>query len=250
MIELDSVSPWLFAVAPLVVVAGYTVFGLTGFGATAITVPILAQFLPVSFLVPLMVLLDMASAAFVGTKGREHVAKEELKPLIPFMLAGFVLGATILVGAPDRALRAALGLFALGLGVYSILNPTVHRIISRWWCVPLGLVGGVIATIFGAAGPMYATYFSARGLDKNEIRSTVSTVILVSAVVRAFVYAFSGLLLHLSIFIGMVALSPFAWIGITIGRRIHTGLTQMQMRRLVGAILVFTGASLLVRVFT
>jgi uncharacterized membrane protein YfcA len=62
------------------------------------------------------------------------------------------------------------------------------------------------------------------------------------------VYAVSGLLLHLSLFIGMVAMAPFVWIGLGIGRRIHVGLSQEQMRRVVGAILVVTGTSLLLRV--
>ena len=39
--------------------SAYTVFGLSGFGSTVISVPILAHFLPVSYLVPLMALLDL-----------------------------------------------------------------------------------------------------------------------------------------------------------------------------------------------
>jgi hypothetical protein len=52
MIDVADLSPWLWLLAPLVVMIGYTVFGLSGFGSTAITVPILAHFLPVSYLVP------------------------------------------------------------------------------------------------------------------------------------------------------------------------------------------------------
>jgi len=56
------------------------------------------------------------------------------------------------------------------------------------------------------------------------------------------------LLLHLAIFAGTVVLAPFVWIGLKIGSRIHTGLTQEQMRRVVGILIVLTGASLLVRI--
>jgi uncharacterized membrane protein YfcA len=247
MIDIAEVSPWLWVVAPLVVIAGYTVFGLSGFGSTAITVPILAHFLPVTFLVPLMVVLDMVSATLIGTKGREHISKPELKNLAPFILVGFVLGATVLVGVPDKWLRLALGLFTLGMGLYSVISPSIHGAISRFWCIPAGIAGGAVATIFGAGGPIYATYLGGRLHDKNEVRSTVSTLISVSAFIRAMIYAVSGLLLHLTIFLGGLMLSPFAWLGISIGRRIHVRLTHEQMRRVVGAILVFTGSSLLLR---
>ena len=44
-------SIWLYVLAPFVIVLAYTVFGLSGFGSTVISVPILAHWLPVSYLV-------------------------------------------------------------------------------------------------------------------------------------------------------------------------------------------------------
>src|SRR5258708_34958731 len=60
--HIPPLSPWLPRVAPAVIVVAYTVFGLSGFGSTLVSVPILAHFLPVSYLVTLMALLDLASA--------------------------------------------------------------------------------------------------------------------------------------------------------------------------------------------
>ncbi len=247
MIDYAHLSPWLWVVAPLTLIVSYTVFGLSGFGSTAISVPILAHFLPVSYLVPLMALFDCLCSLFVGTTEREHVAKEELVWLIPVMFGGFAVGALVLVHVPDHYLRVALGIFAMALGAYSIVNPSVTRRISRLWVVPVGLVGGAVATVFGAGGPIYATYLQARLGDKNRVRATTSTLISVSAVSRAAIYAVSGLMLHAAIGIGLAALAPFVWIGLKIGTRIHVGLTQQQMKRVVGGLLLFTGLSLLWR---
>ncbi|HUL56032.1 MAG TPA: sulfite exporter TauE/SafE family protein [Usitatibacter sp.] len=247
--HLENLSPWLLLLAPVVITIAYTVFGLSGFGSTVISVPILAHFLPVSYLVPLMALLDMTSATIMGTQGREQVARGELRRILPFMFIGFVVGATVLVGVPDRYLRAALGVFAVGIGIYSILNPVVARKFSTWWCVPVGVVGGAVATVFGAGGPIYASYLHGRLDDKTVIRSTMSALIAISAFTRAIVYAVSGLILHLSILAGVVVLAPFVWVGLKLGHAIHLSLTQQQMRRAIGTLLVFTGGSLLVRAF-
>ena len=247
MIDFGNLSPWLLVVAPIVIIVAYTVFGLSGFGSTVVSVPILAHFLPVSYLVPLMALLDLASALIVGGRGREHLAKEELKRLLPWMFVGFVVGGTVLVGVPDQYLRIALGLFAAIVGMYSIMNPVLSRTISTLWSIPAGIVGGALATVFGAGGPIHATYLSGRLRDKNQIRATISTLISISAFSRAVVYAVSGLLLHLALLAGAVVLSPFVWVGLRIGQRIHVGLSQEQMRRAVGGLLVLTGLSLLVR---
>jgi uncharacterized membrane protein YfcA len=244
---LGGVSPWLFVVAPLVIIVAYTVFGLSGFGSTVISVPILAHFLPVSFLVPLMVLLDMTSATLMGTRGREQVAVGELKRILPFMFLGFVVGTTALVKVPDEYLRPALAVFTMVIGINGILNPRLRKRISAWWCIPTGIVGGSVATVFGAGGPIYATYLSGRLEDKTEIRSTMSALISISAISRAILYAVAGLLLHVAILEGGLALAPFVYIGLKLGHRIHVGLTQEQMRRLVGAIVLVTGALLLLK---
>jgi uncharacterized membrane protein YfcA len=249
MIDWHSLSPWLLLLAPLSVALGYTVFGLSGFGSTIISVPILAHFLPVSYLVPLMAVLDLVSSIFVGTTGRKHLSKRELLRLLPLMFVGFGIGATLLVTVPDVYLRTALGCFAVAIGVNTIVNPALHRTISAWWCVPAGLIGGALSTVFGAGGPIYATYLSGRLQDKSEVRATTSTVISISAFSRAAVYIVSGLLLHMAILAGLILLAPFVWLGLRTGHRIHVGLSQQQMRRVVGAIVLATGASLLIHVF-
>ena len=249
MIDVAELSPWLLLVAPLAIIVAYTVFGLSGFGSAVISVPILAHFLPVSYLVPLAALLDLASAIFIGTSGREHLSREELKRLVPWMFVGFFVGVTVLVGAPDRYLRAALGVFALVIGIHGIFNPILRRTISALWCIPAGVVGGAVATVFGAGGPIYATYLSGRLKDKNQVRSTISTLISISAFSRALVFALTGLLLHLTLLAGAVLMAPFAYLGVKLGHRIHVGLTQEQMRRAIGALLVVTGLSLLARAY-
>ena len=56
--------------AALIVFTGYLVFGVTGFGASPITVPVLAHFLPLPFVLSLAAALDLGSAAALGlTRG-------------------------------------------------------------------------------------------------------------------------------------------------------------------------------------
>ena len=47
---------------PFIVLFGYVIFGMVGFGATITNAPLLAHFLPLRFVVPLTLLLDMFAA--------------------------------------------------------------------------------------------------------------------------------------------------------------------------------------------
>jgi uncharacterized protein len=248
MIDVAALSPWLWVVAPGVIVLGYLVFGLSGFGSTIMTVPILAHFLPISYLVPLLALIDCVTATVVGSTSREHLARDELKVLLPVTFVGFVVGVTVLVKVPDIYLRTALGIFAVAVGIHGIANPVVTRRVSRWWALPTGIFGGAMSTTFGTGGPIYATYLAARLSDKSRIRATMSTLIAISAIVRAVTYVVTGLV-TVTLAGGALLAAPFAWLGLRLGTRIHVGLSQQQMRRVIGALLVLTGSSLLVRIF-
>jgi uncharacterized protein len=59
-------TPSTLVFAALVIVAGYMVFGVTGFGASPITIPLLVHVLPLTFVLPLAAILDFGSALALG----------------------------------------------------------------------------------------------------------------------------------------------------------------------------------------
>lgn len=247
MSELAQLPLAFWVVAPLTLVFAYTVFGMSGFGSTVIAVPILAIWLPPTVVIPLMTLGDLVAAVTVGTAGRRQVSVPELKRIMPFMVVGIVAGVAALVTVPQEPLKVALALFTLAVGVHSILNPSPKGTISPWWCIPAGSTAGFCASVFGAGGPINVAYLAGRLRDKGEIRSTVSTIISISATLRTTLYALAGLALKPVILAGFAAGIPFAWLGLRLGSRIHTGFTNEQMRRAVGGILLASGTVLLAR---
>jgi len=248
MSELAELPAVFWIVAPLTIVSAYTVFGMSGFGATVIAVPILANWLPLTYLVPLMALGDLVAAVAVGGSNRRHVSGAELKRLMPFMILGIVLGVTVLVSLPQQPLKIGLAAFAMAVGLHSILNPSPKGTISPWWCVPAGTTAGVFAAVFGAGGPVNVAYLAGRLRDKGEIRSTVSAMISVSATIRTGAYALAGLVAKAGILAGFVAAAPFACAGIVLGSRIHIGLSNEQARLAIGTVLLASGAVLLARI--
>jgi uncharacterized protein len=233
--------------APAVIVFAYTVFGMTGFGSTMIAVPILANWVPLATLVPVLVLSDIASALFVGGTNRHHVSKAELKRLVPFLVLGLALGVTVLVSAPQKPLIIALGLFSLVAGVTTVLNPVPRGRICALWSAPTGLVAGSFAATFGIAGPVYVAYLTGRLDDKDAIRATISTMISISATLRGIFYTVAGLVIKAGVLAGIAFVAPLAILGVRIGSRIHTRLSAVQLRRAIGLLLVACGGILLAR---
>src|SRR5213595_3720519 len=94
----------------LIVFAGYTVFSVTGFGASPITVPVLAHFLPLPFVLSLAAALDLGSAAALGLHTKKQADVRELLVLAPFTIIGLAVGVTLLASRPRDATLLALSM--------------------------------------------------------------------------------------------------------------------------------------------
>lgn len=103
--------------APLIIMLGYVIFGMVGFGATITNAPLLAHLLPLRFVIPLTLLLDLFAAIALGTRMRGQADGGELKRILPFILLGLVLGLVLLINLPERALLLLLGGFVLYAGI-------------------------------------------------------------------------------------------------------------------------------------
>jgi len=210
-------------------------------------VPLLAHFLPLTFVVPLILVTDFAASVVLGTHTRRHARWDEVRPLLPFGVLGVVAGTALLLNLPKTPLLATLGLFVLLFGVRGVLNLHGERTVSRLWAVPAGLAGGTVSALFGTGGPPYVIYLNHRLRDKGELRATFSALFLIEGGARIVVFLLAGLLLDRSILLAILAGLPLVALGLWLGNRVHVGLSAAQMQRLLGLLLVVSGASLLWR---
>jgi uncharacterized protein len=76
----------------LIVFSGYTLFGVTRFGASPLTAPMLAHFLPLPFVLSLAAALDLGSVAALSVHTKKQTDVRELLVLAPFTIIGLALG--------------------------------------------------------------------------------------------------------------------------------------------------------------
>jgi uncharacterized membrane protein YfcA len=192
------------------VFVAYFIFGVSGFGSSIIAVPILVLFFPLQIVVPLMVILDLCAAFYLGGKSYQEADKKELTWLFPFTLVGMVIGITLLLNAPQKPLLVLLGMFAAGNGI-RVLTRSQSKpipIISRYWAIPFGVVGGVFTALYATGGAIYASYLSMRLDQATRLRATMALAILVLVFMRLIFMLFSGLILYMPLFMLGLALIP------------------------------------------
>jgi len=244
-LRFRPMSAEVLTYAGAVLFVAYLVRGIVGFGSGLIAIPLLTMVAPVTTVVPLVVLLDYLGSAGQSGRNRGDIAWREQVVLIPFMLLGVAGGLVVLNAVPATALARSLGVFVVAYAVYQLL-PVPNLRASRAAASYCGLFGGLVGTLFGTGGPFYVIYFRLRALDKSAFRATFALNFLIDGGVRLVAYVAMGLLDWQTLRVLPGAL-PIAVSALWIGGRIHTGLGPEAFVRMISALLLASGITLLLK---
>jgi len=231
------------------VTAAYVIFGIAGFGTALIASPILANFMPVSQIVPLLALLDMFAALKSIAKDGRKADVAELKRLVPFMVVGSIVGVVVLLKTKPDFLLLALAVFVIAYSLYSLSGFRAQQHFSSSSAVPFGLVGGVFSALFGSGGFIYAIYLSGRIELKENFRVTQATLIGLSTLTRVLFFVISDVYVDSSLLLLVLMLAPAMLCGVFLGQHITLRLTREQFLRIINIAIFFSVVFLFIRYF-
>jgi uncharacterized membrane protein YfcA len=238
-----------YLAAFFILLLAYLLRGITGFGSGLIAIPLLAHILPLTFVVPMVLVLDFAASIVLSSRKHMQVRWDEVRPLLPPSVIGILLGSFLLISLPREPLLVSLGLFVIFFGLRYVFNVHSEKPISRWWSVPTGLSGGLIGAMFGTGGPPYVVYLSHRLHDKTQLRGTLSGLFLLDGAFRIVTFLSLGLLLQADMFTALLMGLPVTGIGLYLGNKVHLGITHRQQLAVIGCLLLLSGGSLLWKAF-
>jgi uncharacterized membrane protein YfcA len=244
---MESLSPVELAYFVVVVLLSYGMRGSIGLGAVGM--PFLALVLPLKVLVPAWTILGAASSIAILGRDRRHVAWREFALLAPWCVVGIFIGLYFFKALDSRMLARGLGALVLTYGAYSLCA-------SIWtltgWRPPLrvatsiaGTLSGVVGTVFGTmASVFFAMYLDVARTSKQAFRATMSAMLLTLSLVRALGYYAIGEFTREALLL-IAAAFPLMLIGIYAGDRIHVRVNETTFKRLVSAMFILCGVSLL-----
>ncbi|HBO22388.1 MAG TPA: permease [Providencia sp.] len=227
----------------------YLVFGMAGFGSALIATPVLALYLPLSMIVPILALIDLTAAVLNLFKDGKNADYQEIKWIIPLMVVGSLIGAAILLKTRPDILVLLLGIFVIGYVLNAFFSKKKKAPFSKAYVVPFSLIGGVFSALFGSGGFIYAMYLSSRIEDKQRFRTTQMTLIGFSTLTRVIIFLVMGVYLNLDILLVALAFSPAMLIGTWAGRHITLRISREAFLKTINIVILVSGIALLYRYF-
>jgi len=242
----ESLGPLQYSLVVLILITAYTFRGVTGFGSGLIAIPLLVLILPLSIVIPTMVLLDFIASVSHSIKHREVAQWKAIYPLLPFTVIGVLIALFIFKTVDTNLLVKSLGIFILLFALYSLFSPTPHRQGGTLWAIPAGVLGGLVGTLFGTGGPFYVIYLQLRHLDKAAFRATIATIFMIDGGIRVGGFAFSGFFIHETLLLAALGL-PIMGLAMYVGGHVHTSISQTTFHHAIGVLLLVSGAALLIK---
>lgn len=247
---LDAFSMLQLAWAVGVVFGAYVVRGMSGFGAGLVATPLLAFLLPMSTVVPTTALLVFVLFVFLTLRDRHQVLWDEFRRLLMPTLAGVAGGLYLFALLDNRLLLKLLGGFLLAYAAYMLVAQWVgmqQLKLSEKWALPLGFLGAFIDALFGGGGgTLVVIYMHGRGVSKTEFRATLAVLWFVEMMARIGGYTLAGYYTQDTLALVAVML-PFMLLGTWVGEKINASVSQETFTKILAAMLLLSGASLLMK---
>lgn len=246
MTLFESLSHVQLGLVVLIIITAYTFRGVAGFGSGLIAIPLLVLILPISVVVPMMVLLDYVASLTHSIQHREATQWRLIWPLLPFTVIGVLLALFLFKTVDTYLLVKSLGIFILLFALYTLFAPKPKYQGGKLWAIPAGTLGGLVGTLFGTGGPLYVIYLQLRHLDKTAFRATVATIFMLDGGIRVGGFALSGFFSRETLILSLSAL-PLMLLAMYVGEHIHTNISQSTFQRAIGVLLLGSSAALLLK---
>jgi uncharacterized protein len=228
-----------------VVLLGYTVLGLTGFGSALVIVPLLAWQWPLPEVVALTLLMDVPASAFHSGLNWRQVQWRELRRLVPGLVLGTLAGLWLMQQLQSRWPLLVLGLYvaAVGLNALRPRQAGLHQPAAVWaW--PVGTAIGLVEMMFGTAGPLVVAWLSRRVADAQQMRASTPMIITVAASTVLSGMAWDGRLTSPLLWQRWTVLIGVALLGVWLGHRVAHRVPVARLRQIICGLLVISGLML------
>ncbi len=231
--------------AALILFLAALVHGLAGFAFALLAVPLLSFLWPLLEIVPLMALLGLVLNGLLLLSLRRHFQWKRILSLLIGAALGVPSGALFLAKAPEEALRLLLGLTLVIYGLWGLLNPRPHLVLSDLWGLLFGFLAGALGAALNTPGPPVVIYVTLKGWKKEEVKSTLQGFFFLLLILIITSHFWEGLITF-STWKKFFLFAPVTVLGLFLGHRLYFRLSLKLYLRLLHAILILAGILTLV----
>ena len=236
----------LYSLVGLLIFCSHVVAGIAGFGNQVFALPLLALLVGLDAGKCTLVVLGTVMYTILTVRWHKRINYRQLGTIVVLAGAGLVVGMYLFerFDQHQRAMRIALGVFVLVIGVQGLVRPTLVKLVPTPLAKLCVLAGGVVHGAFTTGGPLLVIYAQRAMPHKSEFRTTLGVMWLILNVALMTGWTVSHNWSPRTLPLCLVGL-PFLFAGLTTGEYLHHKLDGPAFRTFVNVLLVVNGLLLI-----
>jgi uncharacterized protein len=223
---------------------------MVGFGGTVLSLTIGAWLLPLSLLVPTLVLLNVPMNLNILVRDYKFVQLRQLFIyMAPWILFGMLIGFNIRPMIEGPEFRRLLGVVVAVLGLMQIIrqirfemgSTEAHKPLNLFWASFIYILAGIVYALYGKCGPLVAYVLGSRLSERREMRATLNALWLILNLVflsQNYPMVTND---HLYLALWLAPILPFSYI---VGNRLHHRVSERLFRWVVFSLMTVAGLAL------
>jgi hypothetical protein len=231
-------SPFLWG--SIIIAASALLQGLSAFGFSLLSLPLLSIFYSPKALVPMLLLFSMIINLTVILSCWRSFSFAHIRLLLLGGILGLPLGAKLLIIIDDVLLRRGIGFFVV---IFTLLLLSgKHWVLKREKLAQpfIGFLSGIFSGSVGISGPPIILFLSNKGVTKDEFRANLSGYFFLLNLCTVPIYYHYGLftpeVMNLT-----AGLMPYLLVGVISGALIARRLKSEVFSKIVLYLLLLSG---------
>ncbi|MCD6266521.1 MAG: sulfite exporter TauE/SafE family protein [Deltaproteobacteria bacterium] len=229
----------------IVFFAGFTQ-GLSGFGSILLSLPLLAIFLDIKIVIPLVAIYGVSITIILLVQLWKYLDWQKIFPLFLGALPGIPIGVYFLKKLDKGMIQWILGIMLISYSLYSLFFRSTNKGIREGWAYLFGFLSGCLGGALSASGPAVIVYTSLQAWSKDKVKVTLQGFFMVSGMVVIFFHALSGLTTVTVLRFFLVSL-PLLFLGTYTGSFFYGKIKEKNYKRVMLILLAFLGGFIIYR---
>ncbi len=226
--------------ASFIILLASIVQGATSFGFSLLALPLLGLLFELKVVVPVLVILSLALNVIILLKLKMKPHLKEIALLAIFAVACIPIGVQLLIVVKESTLKLFVSILLIGISLImisgvklTIKNKNVSYIIT-------GILSGILNGAVSLSGPPVVVLLANDDKNKNEFRSTLTSLFVILNVVTVALYLKRGLFENPEL-TKMFYLLPVMVVGTHIGIHLGNKIDDAKFKRVVLVLLLIMG---------
>ncbi len=176
----------------IVIFSASCVQGMTSFGFSLLAVPLLGLFMPLSTVVPMLVIFSMLMNFMILIKLK---SKPDFSAIGVILVTGMLatpIGANLLKSGNPNILKFTVGLVIFISGVFMFKGYKIEMKNKLISFLTTGFMSGVLNGSISMSGPPVVLFMANEGVEKSQFRANLTSYFFILNVITVGVFYFNG----------------------------------------------------------